>query len=222
MAHVDYAGWAARAVAFTVGVGRLPGGEVRAAAAAAPAAEGDMKAVERALGVTIPASLRELFTRGSAGVECAYVLEPDGQALDRLRALLPEQTRIYGGARLGPASALRELSRSSREWAEETWVAEDPDQRIIWESALPFASLENGDYLALDLRDGAVEPPVVYLNHDDESVVLGATLGAFLDAWERLCYLGPEHWLLQPFIGTDGYLDPASDRAAQLRGLFTH
>ena len=42
----------------------------------------------------------------------------------------------------------------------------------------------------------------------------------FLRAWEGLCYLGPEHWLLLEFVGPDGYLDANSDHVARLRGLF--
>ena len=68
----------------------------------------------------------------------------------------------------------------------------------------------NGDYLALDLRAIETDPPVVYLNHDDESFLLSPDFVAFLSAWERLCYIGPEHWLLSEFAGAGGYLDPTA------------
>jgi SMI1/KNR4 family protein SUKH-1 len=137
-----------------------------------------------------------------------------------LRSLLPDETRIFGGARIGPVSELPDFSRAAREWAEETWVAEFPADRLIWDSALPLTRLENGDYLAVDLRTNATDPPVLYLNHDDESFLLAKNFAAFLGAWEGLGYIGPEHWLLREFVGPDGYLDAESERASQLRALF--
>ena len=113
---------------------------------------------------------------------------------------------------------LADYCKAVREWARDTWIADEPDQRIIWESALPFVALDNGDYLALDLHADASDPPVVYLCHDDESLLLARNFPEFLAAWERLCYLGPEHWLLEPFIGDSG-LDAESERAKSLRAL---
>lgn len=219
MGDFDYAGWVARAQGFTDGLRRLADAEVHACAVAPPAEEGELVAVERALGTSLPSAIRAFFIRGAAGVHCRYLLEPDGPALDRLRELLPYETRIYGGPRIGPASSIPDWSRSIDEWAEDTWVAESPDQKGVWEHALPFAALDNGDYLALDLRSGDADPPVVYLNHDDESAVVAGTFDGFLRAWERLCYVGPEHWLLLAFAGSGGHLDPDSDRAARLRQL---
>jgi hypothetical protein len=216
----DYPGWVARALAFTSGLGRLSHSDVRSTHQDPRAAEADIRAVERALGRTIPAPLRTFFAWGTSGLDCGYVLAPAGQDLDRLRGLLPDETRIFGGGRIGPVSELPDFSRAVREWAEETWVAESPAERFIWDSSFPFTRLDNGDYLALDLRTNDTDPPVVYLNHDDESFLLASDFAAFLGAWERLGYIGPEHWLLREFIGADGYLDPESDRASRLRALF--
>jgi len=219
MAEFDYGAWVGRAQAFTERLAHLDDAEVYSSAVAPPVGEPELGAVERALGPTLPSSLRSFFTRGAASVDCRYAFEPDDAALDRLRELLPHEIRIFGGARLGPASELPEMSRSVGEWAEDTWVAESPDQKAIWKSALPFAALDNGDYLALDLRGDGTDPPVVYLNHDEESSVIAGNFVTFLTAWERLCYLGPEHWVLLEFTGVGGHLDPDSDRAAHLRQL---
>jgi len=220
MAGFDYTGWVDRAQAFMSGLGSLSYAEVRSAHVTAPATEADMKALEGELGRTIPFSLRTFFTRGASGLDCGYTMQPEGQALDKLRDVLPDVSSIFGRPRLGPVSELANFSRAVREWADETWVAEFPEERLIWDSALPFIWLENGDYLALDLRATEIDPPVVYLSHDDESSLLSPDFVAFLSAWERLCYIGPEHWLLREFAGPNGYLDPESGRASQLRGLF--
>ena len=218
MAEFDFAGWVARARAFTLGLGDLPAAEVRSTSVAAPLDEADLQALEGALGSILPASLRAFFSRGTSAMDCAYTFKPEGQALDQLRTLLPDESGLFGGASMGPASDLADYTGSVRAWAKDTWIADEPDQRIIWESALPFVALDNGDYLALDLHADASDPPVVYLCHDDESLRLARNLPEFLAAWERLCYLGPEHWLLGPFIDDAG-LDAESERAKGLRAL---
>ena len=218
MAEFDLAGWVARARAFTLGLSNLPGAEVRSITVAAPLAEVDLRGLEDALGAILPASLRAFFFRGTSAMDCAYIFKPEGQALDQLRTLLPDESEIFGGAKMGPASDLADYSTAVREWARDTWIVDEPDQRIIWESALPFVALNNGDYLALGIQEDASDPPVVYLCHDDESLRLARNLPQFLAAWERLCYLGPEHWLLGPFIGESG-LDGESERAKGLRAL---
>ena len=215
----DYAAWVDRAHRFVEGLAQSAKAEVRSAAVAAPSRPADVTAVEQELGLTLPGSLRELFGRGAAALDCRYVFEPDGRALDELGAILSDQRRIYGGARLGPLSELPGFAAAVAKWADETWVAETPDQLAIWKAALPFTSTDNGDYLALDVRTGEPDPPVVYLNHDDESAIIAPNLVAFLNAWEQLAYLGPEHWLLLEFVDGRGHLDPDSDRAARLRRL---
>lgn len=213
----DYAAWVERARRFVEDLARLPGAGVRSANAAAPATRADLAGVEKELGIPLPDSLRELFARGAGMIDCQFVFEPEGAALDDI---LPHEKRIFGGARLGPLSELPDFSRAAADWAAETWVAEAPDQQAIWQAALPITRMVNGDYLALDRRDRAPDPPVVYLNHDDESSVIAPNLVAFLNAWERLAYVGPEHWLLLEFSDARGHLDPASGRAADLRRLF--
>jgi hypothetical protein len=216
-APFDHGAWVERACRFVEELARLPGAEVRATNVASPASQADLNAIETELGLTLTDSLRELFALGAGGLDCHYVFEPDDGALGKL---LPHEKRIFGGARLGPLSELPDFSRAAAEWAAETWVAETPDQQAIWRSALPFARMDNGDYLALDRRGAEPDPPVVYLNHDDDSSIVAPSLVAFLNAWERLAYVGPEHWLLLEFTDTRGHLDPGSDRAADLRRLF--
>ena len=219
MADHDYAGWVARALAFTRRVAALPGVDVRSGLAHPPLDGRSLDRVAADVGRAVPAALRRFLETGSGHVDCAYVYEPDGEALDRLRAVLPDETRVYGGARLGPASELPDYARSAAEWARDTWVSEEPAQRALWEGALPFARIENGDYLALDLRAPGTDPPVLYLSHDDESFALAPRFTAFLGAWQRLCYPGAERWLLGEFRGAGGYLDADGDRAAGLRQL---
>lgn len=219
MSEFDFASWVSRARAFTLGLGRVPGATIRTADVSDPASDSDVRVVERALSGALPGPLRAFFSQGSAAINCSYTFEPEGNALEDLRTVLPDETGLFGGARLGPLSDLAEDADAIRDWATDTWIADVPEQRALWEAAIPFLRLDNGDYLALDLRAGARHPPVAYLCHDDDSFLIAAGFEDFLRAWERLCYLGPEHWLLRPFTGEAGYLDGDSQRAARLRGL---
>jgi hypothetical protein len=194
--------------------------EVRSRDVEPPLTPEQVESVAAALGRPIPDALRRFLIDGASRVACAYNYEPVDAALDELRSVLPDEIRVYGGARLCAAAELPDYARSTREWARETWVADDPDQRALWEAGLPFAALDNGDFLALDTRGGSPDPSVLYLCHHEASSVLAPSFTEFLARWEQLCYLGPEHWLLDPFTGADGTLDAQTERAARLRGLF--
>lgn len=93
--------------------------------------------------------------------------------------------------------------------------------RDLLESAFPFMFLSNGDLIALDISRGE-EGEVVNLSHErDEPMRLAATFEDFLAAWERLCYVGPECWELEPFVDPmTGYLDPSLPPAEALRRTF--
>lgn len=220
MTQFDYAGWVTRAQAFVDRIAALPEVEVRSREVDAPLASEHVDSVAVSVGRPIPAALRRFLTDGASRVDCAYGYEPVDRGLEELQAILPDEDLIYGGARLCAAAELPAYARSTAEWARETWVADDPAQRTLWETALPFAALANGDYLALDVRDGSADPAVLYLCHDDESSLLAPSFTEFLAQWEQLCYLGPEHWLLDPFRAPNGTLDSRTERADRLRALF--
>ena len=139
----DFRAWVSRAQAFTIGIRGVPAVTVRSTAVSVGAADADLRRVEREVGATMPASLRALFVHGSAALDCAYVFEPDGDGLERLKLVLPDQTSIFGGARVGPLSHLGGHTTAIRAWAEDTWISDAPEQRAMWESAFPFLGLDN-------------------------------------------------------------------------------
>src|SRR5262245_26033326 len=220
MAEFDYADWVAKARAFVERIAGLPGVEVRSRDVDPPLRSERVDRIAAELGLPIPDTLRGFITGGASRVDCTYRYQPAGASVDDLRAILPDRVRLYGGARLCAATDLPDHARSAAEWARETWVADDPGERVLWEAGLPFAALDDGDYLALDTRGGSPDPAVLYLSHDDASWVLTPSFTRFLAQWEQLCYIGPEHWLLQPFIGPDGTLDPRTETAGRLRARF--
>jgi hypothetical protein len=106
--------------------------------------------------------------------------------------------------------------------ATETWLASDPEEKALWLRAFPFASMVQGDFLALDLEEERADNlPVVYLSHDDRSRVLSPSFDEFLLTWQRLCYLHPDLGLFASFFDpTSGYLSGAKEKVTGLQDLF--
>ncbi len=215
----DYRGWMHRALVFMDRVGRIEDVEVRSRSVGPRWPFWAMWPAGWIAGRPIPSTLAEFLRFGAGSLDCSFEYAPVDEPLDELRSILPSEITIYGGARLCSPPQLALAARHAREWTRDTWIADDPVQRDLWLHAQPFVRIDNGDHLALDTRAGVPDPPVICLNHDEASFTIAPTFTAFLHAWERLCYIGPEHWLLGEFRGPDGYLDPHSARAAALRRL---
>ena len=79
--------------------------------------------------------------------------------------------------------------------------------------------MNNGDYLSLNITEEKDNPSVVYLSHDDESFIIAESFTDFLTHWERLCYIGPESWMLENFRNENGYINSVSNKAELLREL---
>jgi hypothetical protein len=216
----DFRGWTLRAEAFTTGLTQLAG-EVRTETRVAPPLTLDaLQRLEAALSRPLPLPLRSFLLEGSAHCACRYVWEPPEAISEQLPEIFGGGVTA-GGANLCNAEELVDYCRGCQEWATETWIAHFPEDQVLWLHAMPFASLRNGDYLGLDLSKGERNPPVVYLSHDDHSSLIASTFETFLLAWERLCYIGPEIWLLDGFREPrTGLLDSETSRAEQLRRLF--
>ncbi len=216
---IDYALWVQRAKDFTASLeGRLPGEWQIEYSIAPPLDEPDLVSVESSLGRSLPLPLRRFFELGSRCCECRYVWEPEGSSQDQINFIFPSNGYIYGGARLCDAKEMAELLEECQGAAE--GFEEAPEQEAYWLNALPFAWLRNGDKLGLDMRQKE-KPTLVYLAHDDDSMIIAPDFDTFLSIWERLCYIGPEHWLLEEFINPEtGFLDADMPKAAELRRMF--
>jgi len=216
----DYAGWVRRAQSFTSELDAHRLGEWEFESEIAPPMdEQSIINLERTLSRDLPGPLRGFFKQGSRCLECRYVWTPAGASVNPMHDLFPSQGGyIYGGARLCDALDLPEMLKECEMSAES--FQKSPEQEAFWLNALPFAWIRNGDTLALDMRHSL--PPVVYLAHDDDSRVIAPSFDAFLNTWERLCYIGPEIWLLDEFLDSEtGLMNADTDKARQLRDLFS-
>jgi hypothetical protein len=181
--------------------------------------EAGVRSIESALGFALPRTLRVFFREGSGACNCRYVWTPGTTARPVLQSIL-DNDDLYGGPYLWEAEYLNENFAFCQEHAED-WNDEGDEgsEKRLWLKSLPFAQIQNGDYLAVSLTDGGDDPAVIYLAHDDASQVIAPSFTQFLAQWERLCYIGPESWLLNNFRDENGFVNADSEQANRLRAL---
>jgi hypothetical protein len=168
----------------------------------------------------IPQELAQFWLTGSQHSNCSYLCgDAKSEIVPQVETIFGSFQEIYGGASFINATDLPQHLLNCRDWAQETWVAEYPQDKAFWLNSVPFVEMNNGDYLALDVTEGRDNPPVVYLSHDDESFIIAESFTDFLTHWERLCYIGPEIWMLENFRSEDGYINSNSDNTEDLRKL---
>jgi hypothetical protein len=178
--------------------------------------------LQEAVQIALPQCLLDFFVTGAGG--CSFRYNWDQSLRKSSAKELPTwvDERIHGGTELCIADNLGGWMRECRAWATDTWIAEEPEQQQLWMRSVPIAELENGDYLGLFTPEDGIEPQVVYLSHEDISQVVAPSFRSFLSEWERICYLGPEIWVLDQFLDTrTGHLISGTDKGQDVRSLFS-
>lgn len=196
----------------------IPGfsGRVRTAKALPVATLAQMR---KSLPLDLPNSVAEFLLSASSGLHFRYEWDVSGEPDERIENVGVNGNKMLGGTTICSASAMPKWLKDCRAWAEETWIADDSDEQALWLKCLPIASLQNGDFIAVKTERN--DPPVVYLSHDNASRVISPSFMTFLKTWERLCYLGPEIWMLENFIDPkNGFLNADTVQAQALRRLF--
>ncbi|MDB6135824.1 MAG: hypothetical protein JWM59_4067 [Verrucomicrobiales bacterium] len=139
-----------------------------------------------------------------------------------MKEIFTYQSFIYGGPVFCPPDQLASLQESRLAWAEmfDGDDAESRRERRLWTQSTPFASIGNGDLLALGKAAPDREPPVVYLCHDGGSKMISRSFTGFLRHWEIMSYIGPEGWLLGYWENDkSGCIDSAHPKSQMLRDL---
>jgi len=183
--------------------------------------EADLLATQLPLG--LPRPLRAFLVDGARCCRCTIFWAPPDWNV--VKAVIPGQIELYAGPRIVAPAELVELQESNNN-AAESFEQYWPDWKLVpqlWRRCTRFMDIGNGDYLGLDTSISNEEAPVVYLSHDEEEStrVIAPSFESFMETWEQLCYVGPEIWMLRPFLdpGT-GYLTADTPKAEQLRSLF--
>lgn len=220
----DYKNWVHRAISFTEGLKNFKPlfDEIDIVSSFQPPLnESEIIEIKSNSKKDIPLELIKFWTTGSANLSCHYYLaNPTPERLSQIQELFGIQNSLYGGASFMIANKLPDKLLELKEWAEETWIVDYPNEQKFWLNSVPFFEMRNGDYLALDVTVKKDNPPVIYLSHDDESSVISNSFTDFLTNWERLCYIGPEGWLLDIFQDEKGFICSDTEKEDKLRNIF--
>ena len=218
----DYSNWIKEAELFVNRVAQLRSEfeEVEAASSVQqPLDESTLRHIVARVDSHVPAELQNFWRQATRRCDCRYVCrDAKGEMAERVKQIFSYEENIYGGACFFDPIELPKHLSSCKEWAKIN--SEEPEQEALWLNVLPFSAILNGDYLGLEVSEAQDNPPVVYLAHDDESRVIAPSFTSFLQTWAALFYIGPESWMLEPFLNEKGMIDTTSPRAALWREVF--
>jgi cell wall assembly regulator SMI1 len=186
-----------RAIAKSV---KARAGHAKRAAIGKPASEASVRRIEKEVGVSIPASFRDILRTIGSRAHFAWVL-PDEPSDERAAFAHAAGFRppTYGAISWDLSSLVR-LDQERQGWAD---ISSTRGALRTWRNKLPFHGLANGDLLAVDLSSGIV----VYLDHDEGPMHgrrLGKSFATFVELFTNLGCPGPESWELEPFLGARG------------------
>ena len=181
------------------------------------ASEALLASIESNLGFRIPVELRDFLLQTEAltfqyGWELPESLLPDAKELGL-------GDFIHGGGKIDGNCIFDDFNECQK-YANESWLNDDEfrEDQEIWKNTLPFLKMANGDYLGLDPKTHAVN----YLSHDADSFRISSSFDDFLECWSLLGYIGPEHWILKPFLQNSRHLGPPSkEQKSAVERLFT-
>lgn len=162
--------------------------------------------LHRTLPHGLPALLRDFYVTASAGGDCTFSWSPDTKRLAAMAEILPPT--IGGGPHFCSAEDLGEHQQGLFGWAD---VFDDsgrngPAAAQTVRESVPLIAVGNGDYVAWHATAAPHQPQVIYISHESDTetespiVPFSNTGEEFMSVWERLGYLGPEIWLLYPFV----------------------
>jgi hypothetical protein len=210
--------WTQAAIQFIERLPQRVTGEVESQVNLLPPLSSDaLDSLASSLRLPIPAALRAFLQNASGGFEFRYKWSPTGSQAEAVGSALGGEDCLWGRGEVCKASEFAGWLADCKSWAEETWVAEYPEDLAFWTQSFPILRMGNGDFVGLDCRTTSDDPAVVYLSHDDESKIIAESFTGFLSAWARVGYVGPESWMIERFLNDDGLLDPETDKAQELQ-----
>ncbi|MEM9703567.1 MAG: SRPBCC domain-containing protein [Planctomycetota bacterium] len=161
--------------------------------------------------IPVPAALAELYRESFGSVRLNYYRKLTAEELAEFHGTA--ESALYGGPMLTSVGDLPSLKALADEWI--VGFEDDPEQAGFWRRSVPFLCTGNGDYISFD-DSGRI----IYLSHEGGSFILADDFQTFWSIWERVYFIGPEHWTLEPFCDDAGRLDPSSPAIDRFRNGF--
>lgn len=189
-----------------------------------PASVETLDRIEKALGYAFPLSMRKFFEEKSASFGVSWTLKESRYKVDGY-------SDIYYGEFILNFTELYHLLQAKKEFLKHVW--DEKDERIMdwlnpYRTCVPMMELRNGDTLLMGVGDDKHQE-IVYFMHDaldgggdwykKHARILAENFEDFLDRWSQLAFIGPEHWVVEPFLGQGG-IDPTGEHAKGFRQWF--
>ncbi|MGE7885269.1 SMI1/KNR4 family protein [Bacillus sp. NPDC094077] len=172
------------------------GGEIDSLIIKDPISVTEINKVENQLGISIPLSYKKVMLKCFSHLEWGWYFPDDFPLDDKFQD-------IFGSRGVLALSELVECENMRQELVQDVFndPADSYDQ--IWHNKLAFFNVGNGDLFAFDLNKDEVDPPIVYLSHDDGEMhgfILGNNFIDFMNKWSKIGFVGGESWSLLPFV----------------------
>lgn len=173
-----------------------------------PATESDLQQLEATLDYSLPSSLRKVFLEQVASFGVSWSIK-ESYKIEGFDPI------CYGNFILN-FSELYHLNEENK-GVIEGFKNERNEKIVQWiqlfQNRKPLMQLDNGDMLLIGVGDESRQEIVYYL-HDacdggeewfqKHGTVLAPNFEEFLDRWSRLAFVGPEIWVIEPFLRPDG------------------
>lgn len=160
------------------------------------ATEEEVLETEARLGVILPRELRNFFLDYSKALHF-YADLPDEFGLP------DELNGIFSAYIMLSLDEVVNAEASRRSWVKECFNNIDDEYDRIWHNKFGIMTVPNGDIIALDVEKNPVNPPVIYLSHDDgegHGAILGESFYKYLESIAEIGFCGNEDWQVLPFI----------------------
>ncbi|MBX7219642.1 MAG: SMI1/KNR4 family protein [Blastocatellia bacterium] len=165
----------------------------------------ELNTVERNLGFSIPAPLREFFLEYSQEIDISWQFPSES----------PVSFPNWGYCQLGLSQTLY-LYGVYQNWLATCFNDLDNEYDLVWQNKFPIQEVGNGDLIALELNETDFGS-ILYLSHDDSyrnGWMMGTDLVSFLEIWGKLGFPGPEYWENEQFMNSSNMcLDLSSPNA---------
>lgn len=197
---------------------RKLGAEVDDCIISPPVTEDKVYEVEKKLGVILPSQLKKFFLEYSGSLQVSAFFSDDF-----CESLPDDLDGLFCACFEISLDEIERAETSRKEWISSVFSNEDDEYDSVWYNKLGIMTVANGDVIALDVKQNAGNPSVVYLRHDgDDShgVVLGKDFESFISNFVRVGGCGNEDWQILPFVTDEEVgIDSECENAKEFRGL---
>lgn len=181
-----------------------------------PVAEDKVIKAEKELGMKLPLQIRNFLLEFSGKLDFSAWLPEEFE--------LPEELEeIFSAAILISLEEIVNAEGARKEWQESCFSDEEDEYDAIWHNKLGIMTVPNGDVIAFDIGKDEVNPPVVYLSHDDgegHGYILGKDFETYLENLLRIGACGNEDWQILPFCeDEEAGINPDCENAREYRKI---